>query len=129
MSYDCAVYVDGVSAGEHIEFLEGLVEEDILEEANRISFTDAETIAIVNYAGTEFTVRHGEFVDGSGAKLWILFEFGAGSDDRRICDAGAFERLSEKLPKLQQLRSEIADTFGNETGGGIYRSKKLPFAD
>lgn len=129
MPYDCAIYVEDVSEGEYVEFLERLVEEGVLEEVKPISFTDAETISIVNYDGTEFTVRHGEFVDESDARLWVLFEFDSDPDERRICDAGAFELLSEKLPKLQRLRLEIEGATGNGTGGGIYRSKKLPFHD
>lgn len=129
MPYDCAIYIKDVSEGEYVEFLEGLAVEGVLEGVKPISFTDAETVSIVNYDGTEFTVRHGEFVDESDARLWILFEFDSDPDERRICDAETFELLSEKLLKLQRLRLEIEGVTGNGTGGGIYRSKKLPFPD
>jgi hypothetical protein len=129
MPYDCAIYIEAVSEGEYVEFLEGLVEENVLKEVKPISFTDAETISIVNYDGTEFAVRHGEFIDESDARLWILFEFEFDPDESCICDAGTFELLSEKLPKLKRLRLEIEGVTSNGTGGGIYRPKKLPFPD
>lgn len=122
MGYNCAIYVEGLSRGDHHEFLEDLEREGVLDDVRSISFTDEETIHIVAYEGAEFLARYGEFppADRSEANLWVLFEFESGSDGDRLCDREAFAFLADKLPKLDSLRAAIETRTGHDTGAGIY---------
>jgi hypothetical protein len=122
MGFNCAINVEGLSREECQPFFDDLERKDIIDGVRSISFGDNETISIVEYHGVEFLGRYGEFPldEQAGQRLWLLFEFGDSAEQDCICDFEEFRYLSDKLPKLEELRSEIESATGHETHGVIY---------